>query len=292
MKRIIVILLSGALCLIPRHGAAQGRVEYETVGKSRLTDFWGNGYGAGDMQKISLSYSVAVSRHWQAGAYADYIMMENHGKAAVINDSRIVNAGISCGYMHPLSAKWSMLATLGAGVFAPSDEVSLKSVLGSCGAVFICRINDNLDLGGGIGISNAYGIPMVMPMLYLNWHRDGRLSFNIDMANGINVGASMQLGSKFKIDLTAINMSGISAVRDCGGRSKIYSQLCVHSSLSPVWLISPTTSLFVGVGGSWARSVSESDRTIKAFFSGFSEEHRSKDFGMALRLNAGMRWKF
>lgn len=272
--------------------SAQGQFECETIGRSTLKDYWGRTYGSGSMSRISLAYNFPLGKNWGLGAYADYVIMDNSGESAAINDSRIINTGLSAIYRRPLSPRWSLLATVGAGVFAPADYVRLKSILGSGGAIFVCHINDNLDIGGGAGISNSYGVPMIMPMLYVNWRRNGRFSFNVDLSSRIRVGASMNVGQRLRLDLTAINISGVSAVRERDGESRIYSQLCIGSSLTPSLKLSESASVYVGIGGSWARSVSESDRTLKAFFKGFAEEHRSKDFLPALRLNAGIAWRF
>lgn len=179
--------------------SAQGVLEYEMTGRSRLKDYWGTAYGSGNMSRISLAYNAALAKKWSVGLSADYVTMDNTGEAAAINDSRIVNAGMSVNYLQPLTRKWSLIVSLGAGVFAPADEVRLKSILGSGGAIFVCHINGNLDIGGGAGISNSYGVPMLMPMLYVSWRRNGRFSFNVDMLSRIRVAASMAAGRRFRL---------------------------------------------------------------------------------------------
>lgn len=286
------MILTVVLTVATFGASAQGVLEYEMTGRSRLKDYWGTAYGSGNMSRISLAYNAPVAKKWSVGLSADYVTMDNTGEAAAINDSRVVNAGMSVNCLQPLTRKWSLIASLGAGVFAPADEVRLKSILGSGGAIFVCHINGNLDIGCGAGVSNSYGVPMLMPMLYVSWRRNGRFSFNVDMSSRIRVAASMAAGRRFRLSLTAIDITGVSAVRERDGRSRIYSQLCIGSLLTPSLMLSESASLNVGIGGTWARSVSESDRTLKAFFKGFAEEHRSKDFGAALRLSAGMTWKF
>lgn len=289
MKRISVLLTVALTFLMSHLSYCQGLIKYETVARSELRDYSGNRYGTGDLEKVSFTYNFALAKNWRANVYADYANMDNRGEAAEINDDKIINLGITFSHLRPLSEKWDMLISAGGGIFSPLVGVSFRCMLGNGGLGFVCHINDNFDLGGGLALTNAYGIPMLMPTLYLGWHRDGRFRFNISMADPLSVKASTRFGKMFELDLYAVEMSGISAVRR---NSKIYSQLMVRSYITPTLRLNESTCFFANIGGNWARSVCETDRSLKAFFKAFGEEHKSKDFRPALMLAGGVKWRF
>ena len=140
----------------------------------------------------------------------------------------------------------------------------IKSVLANGAVVFVYKLRNNLDLGIGGGLTNSYGIPMILPMIYFSWRNTGKYELKVDMSSGIKISAATWLNKKFKVELTAIEMDGMSAVMSIDGKSKIYSTVSMKSYISPSFYISKKTSIYLGIGGNWIRSAKISDRSFKA----------------------------
>lgn len=281
--------------------SAQGYVSYESFSESKLVDELGNRYGSGGMRVVSAGYNISLStqkndkgqlKSWSATINASYAHLNNNGEATKLNPDNVLDAGVSLMYLVPISKRWNLMVMAGAGIYAPTDEINAKSILGSGGAAFIRKISSHVDLGIGIGLTNSYGPPMIMPMLYFCWQQSGRFNFKVDMLTGIKVVASTQLNKWFRIDLTAIEMDGMSAVMDIEGKSKIYSMMSLRSYLCPTIKLNNSLSIYGSLGGNWIRSISMTDRNLKAFFNTFKEENNDPYFRTSLRLSAGIKYCF
>ncbi|MCD8235445.1 MAG: DUF6268 family outer membrane beta-barrel protein [Prevotellaceae bacterium] len=279
---------------------AQGYLKVEHLTSSELKDELGNCYGSGDMQVISGGYTLPVSvkrfdngqfRSLSAGISASFAKMKNEGKALEMNPDDLINANLSLSYLLPLSRKWSMMAVLGAGVYSSASEITSKSILANGGAVFIIKLNENVDLGFGAGVTNSYGTPIAMPMLYFSWHPKWKMKFQIDLTNSLKVGASTELG-KLRLELVGIEMDGMSAVRNIDGRSKIYSMVMLKSCFRPSYRINSHFGIFLEAGGNWIRGISVTDRSLKAFFNTFTEENNDPYFKTSFRMSGGFEFKF
>ena len=121
-------------------------------------------------------------------------------------------------------------------------------------------------------------------------HQPIRLSELKKEKDWLKVTAAKWLNRKFKLELTAIEMDGISSVIRIGGKSKIYSSTMMRSTLSPTFCISPKASVYLGIGGNWLRSIRISDRDFGGFLDSFRED--GHDFGVSLRVTAGFNWSF
>ena len=279
---------------------AQGYLKAEHLTSSELKDELGNHYGNGSMQVVSGAYIMPVSskrldngqvRALSASLSASFAKMENEGKALEMNPDDIINANLSLSYLQPFNRKWRMMAILGAGLYSSSNEITSSSILANGGVVFIVRVNDNIDLGFGAGVTNSYGTPMAMPMLYLSWHPRWKMKFQIDLTNSLKVGASTEFG-KLRLEFVGIEMDGMSAVRKIEGRSKIYSMLMLKSYFRPSFKFNTHIGVFLEAGGNWVRSISVTDRSLKAFFKTFKEESHDPYFKTSLRLSGGIEFKF
>ena len=63
--------------------------------------------------------------------------------------------------------------------------VSMKTLLANGAIIFVYKLRKNLDLGIGAGLTNSYGIPMILPMMYFSWRNAGRYELKVDMSSGM-----------------------------------------------------------------------------------------------------------
>lgn len=90
-------------------------------------------------------------------AGGSYTAMNNKNLQSYIDIDQIINMQLSVTNIRPISKKWLLLTTVGAGVYASSD-VKLKNVLGQGGVIFIRQFKSNLSLGAGLAVNNTFGL--------------------------------------------------------------------------------------------------------------------------------------
>lgn len=282
-------------------GFSQGYVNYDCLTSSSLRDKDGNKYGAGNMQRISGRYTIPLSKTvnereqptaWSMTLAASYGMMDNRDGAQDWNPDRILNAGLSVAHVRPISERWSLIASLGGGIYASPEDVSWQSLLASGAFIFVYHVHDNFSVGVGGGVTNSYGIPIVIPMGYLSWRTNGQYEVVIDMSNALKVQVATQFGKNVRMQLTAMEMDGMSAVMRVDDRQKLYSSVMISSGLNVSCRLFGKASVYAGVGGVWLRSADITDRSLKSFFKSFSDDNDELCFAPSLRLSVGLRYGF
>ena len=150
------LLLISLLASFRLSGFSQGYVNYDYLTSSSLKDKDGNKYGESNLQRISGRYTIPLSRTmneskqptgWSMTLAASYGMMDNRDGAQDWNPDRILNASLSVAHVRPLSERWSLIASLGGGIYASPDEVSWQSLLASGAFIFVYRVRDNFSVG-------------------------------------------------------------------------------------------------------------------------------------------------
>lgn len=279
---------------------AQGFAEADYLSASDMHDKDGNTHGSGDMFRVKGRYTQPISvkmnnrqqpTAWSATIAASYAAMNNKGEARSLNPDEIVNASLNISHTRPLSDHWQLMVSFGAGIYAQPNEIAWRSILANGAAIFAYKFSDNLSAGLGVGLTNSYGVPMVVPMGYLNWRTNGDVKVQVDMASGMSVKASTMFGKHFGLELTAIEIDGMSAVRHIDGESKIYSTMMMRSALTPTFYLSKKLKFHLSLGGTWLRSVRMTDRSLKAFFKSFGDNDEDKyRFLPSMRLSAGISY--
>ncbi len=225
---------------------------------------------------------------WGIGISAAYASLDNQD-LPIDMVSEIMNLQLGILHIRPISKKWSMMASIGGGIFTPFTDFSKirwKNVLGSGGVIFIWHLRPNLDLGGGVAVNSSLGYPMVFPALYLNWRLDRKFKVNVSLADGVDLSAGYEFGEYFKLAL-AFEMSGQMALLERDGKDMIFSHQYMVTGLRPEVRIGKTgLSIFVMGGISAYRPVQYSDRTLKAMFASSGSYY----FRVSPYASAGIRF--
>lgn len=299
MKKIIRTATMAAALTISSRLTAQGYIEYGCSTRSSMTDKTGNKHGNGTMQTVTGKFAVPLSMRtdstgritaWKAAMSALYATLDNYGMAKELNPPNVFNGNLNVMHIRPLSRRWSLMATIGCGVYAPTDMIRARSILANGGALFVYRINNGMSVGVGGGLTNSYGVPMVMPMVYFSWASRGRYEFKVDMSSSMEISVATWLNKRIKIELVAIEMDGMAAVTETDGKAKIYSSVAIGSRLRPSVLIGGKTSAFVCIGGTWMRGTEITDRSLRGFADSFRDDKNSPYFRPAIRISAGIAY--
>ncbi|MDR2956007.1 MAG: DUF6268 family outer membrane beta-barrel protein [Prevotella sp.] len=279
---------------------AQGYLKSEYLLSSSFKDKERNKIGSGDLMKYSGGFNIPLSTKlndlgqptaWSVSLYGAYGILNNKDMTENINPDEIINTSLNLTHVRPISKKWSLMVSLGGGVYAAPDDITAKSILFNGGAIFVYKVRDNLDLGIGSGLTNAYGVPLIMPMFVFNWRLSGKYEVNIDIASGMQIAAAIKFSDRFKLKLTAIEFDGMSSVVEVDGKSMIYASTNIKSFLSPEFKIGKSSTLYLGGGGTWVRSVTFAKRSFKGFLDNFKDD-KSMDFNPTGYFVAGFRYGF
>ncbi|MDR2920694.1 MAG: DUF6268 family outer membrane beta-barrel protein [Tannerella sp.] len=280
---------------------AQGYIKTDYLFPSSLKNENGDTFGKGDLLKISGRYILPLSVRqnslgqisaWSATLSGSYGIFGNKKITEQTIPDEIINLNLSISHIRPISQKWYMVASLGGGIYAEPDAITAKSILINGGIFFVYKLLDNLDVGIGAGITNSYGVPVLMPTSYIKWNLTGKYKVTANITNSMEISASAQFNDKFSLKLVGMEMDGMSAVMNIEDKSMIYSSTIMKSYLVPEYKIGKSSTLYLGAGGAWMRSSKLSRRTLKGFWNTFKSDDNNPDFKSTGYLTVGFRYRF
>ena len=239
---------------------------------SSFRDEAGNKLGSGDLLKFTGAYTLPFSLKqnasgqpimWSASVRGTYAILNNRHMALDIHPDEVLSGSLNLTHVRPLSKKWYMIASLGAGIYsAPA------------------------------GLTNSFGVPIAMPMFFLNWQLSGNYEVNVNLSSGVEVSGAVRLGDRFKLRLVAMEMDGISSVMDVEGKSMIYASVMMRSYLCPEYKIGKKSCLYLGIGGNWLRSGDLTKRTLKGFVDNMFSDKDDPYFNPTVYFSAGVKCGF
>ncbi|MCD8260824.1 MAG: DUF6268 family outer membrane beta-barrel protein [Bacteroides sp.] len=271
---VIILTLFGLTLTIKTHGQVYLKSEYVSSSPFKDENNQKTG-GSGDMFKVNGGVSIPLSfkqeennrkKMWALSLDATYATYNNKHIPAFMHPDNIINTTLSMSHLRPIGRKWSMLAVLGGGIYSDPSHIKTKSILGSGGIVFIYHLSDKLDIGVGVGVNNSYGVPLGLPMGYLNWHIDGKYEVKVEMFEAAEVSAAVAFNHWFKLRLIGLEVDDTSAVMDVEGQSKIFGSVSMKSGLQADFLINRSSSIQLTGGGLWNRSACVINRSMKDYF--------------------------
>lgn len=296
MRRYILLIIGFFICT---HAWPQASVEWDYFMKSTFRNHDKEDCGEGGLQRVKARLNIPMSvkldkwgqpRIWNVTLSATHGWLENEGLTEELNPSRIINASVNVSHIRNISKDWMLIASLGVGIYAPTDYISFKSVLASGGAIFAYRLTDNFKIGVGVGLTNSYGTPMVVPMGYLDWSLRGRVEVLLNLSNGVKTSVKIKATDWLTVDVKPIEFDGMSAVVKRDGKDKLYSMFMIRSNLSLDFKMGKHFSIFAGAGGALLRNSSIKDRKIGSLFGG--DDKDKYRFKATPQFLAGIRYKF
>ncbi|MDR1201588.1 MAG: DUF6268 family outer membrane beta-barrel protein [Tannerellaceae bacterium] len=304
--RLLSICLLIAGIFFCAEGNAQVSFKSEYIGKS---GYWYMPSGDKPSERIGNSEGSAIV--WQGNANIPFYLKKNEnghptawgvgigGAYASLNNrnftdnmvSEIMNLQFGIFHLRPLNDKWSMMASVGMGIYAPFTELSnirYKNVLGSAGVIFIRHLKPNLDIGGGLAVNSTFGYPMVFPALYLNWSYEGKFKVNVSLSEGMDLSAGYNFNDYFALSL-AFEMNGQMALLEKDGKDVMFThQYLVTGLRSEIKFGQTGLSMPVMAGINAYRPAYYSDRTLKGMFATNNDFY----FSVSPYASVGIRYGF
>ncbi len=276
---LFIFLLFFSVCT-----QAQIMLKTEYIGKSsywkemgddprqRVGDCEGSAMVYQAMANIPLSVKLNENKRptmWSIGLGGSYASLNNKNFAPDMV-SEIMNLQLAVMHLRPLSSKWSLMASVGVGVYTPFTEFSkirYKHVLGNLGVVFIHHLRPNLDLGGGLAVNSTFGYPMAFPALYFDWRSGRKFKMNVSLGQGLELSAGYHFNDYFSLSLAG-EMNGQMALVEKDGKDKIFTHQYMVAGLRPELKLGKSgLSIPVTLGINAIRPTYYSDRTLKGMFS-------------------------
>ncbi len=228
---------------------------------------------------------------WGAGLGGSYASLDNKNFTDDDMVSEIMNLQLGIFHLRPLNDKWSMMANIGVGVYAPFikfSKIRYENVLGSAGIIFIRHLNPNLDLGGGLAINSTFGFPMVFPALYFNWNLDSKFKANVSIGEGLELGAGYNFSDYFSLSL-AFEMNGQMALLEKDGKDVMFTHQYMVAGLRPEIKFGKTgISMPIMAGVNVCRPTYYSDRSFKGMFAMDNDFY----FTVSPYVSAGIKYGF
>ncbi|MCL3850842.1 MULTISPECIES: DUF6268 family outer membrane beta-barrel protein [Parabacteroides] len=281
---------------------AQVWLKAEYIGSSGFKDVDNKKVGGkGDMKVIQGGVNIPVSMKmdennhptaWMVGLGASYASMNNKDLSGYIDLPHIFNAQLAVSYIRPLSKKWSLLASVGAGIFMDTGSLAYvrwNNVMGVGMAAAIWHLRDNLDVGMGLALNTSFGYPMAFPALFVDWRIEGRYMVNVSMMDGAELSGGIQLHKLFRLKLIG-SMSGMLAFVKHEGKDQIFTQQYIITGLQPELTITKSLSVPITIGLSAYRTAFYDDRSLKAMFRSMDRDydpHFSPSFYTSVAIKYG-----
>lgn len=144
MKSILLSVFV-LLLFLSENVRAQVTIKTGYISSSQYKDEEGQKTGGrGDMRFVEGNVNIPVSQKmnerkqptvWMISAGASYTALNNKNLQSYIDVDQIINTQLSVTNIRPISKRWLLLTTIGAGVYTTSD-VRLKNILGQGGGCF------------------------------------------------------------------------------------------------------------------------------------------------------------
>ncbi len=295
MKQLFTILL---FIICSHASTAQVSLKTEYLGTS--TYHLNNGGKSNDQEgsarvyQADITLPVSVSKDslpkvWGiniTGAIAD---LDNRHLSENQVLSHMINLQVSLFHLRPLTNNWSLLALAGAGLYtAETSLASIKGnqILGNAGTIFIKKLSEDLELGGGAVLNNAFGYPMLFPAFYFNYTYEGRYRVKVSMMNGLEVLAGYTFSDNFSLYFTT-QMNAQLALLESKEKEVIFTHQYIIAGIQPELNINQQISVPLTLGINATRWAYFTDRNLKSLFEDSNHETHfgiSPYVGIALKL--------
>lgn len=274
-------------------------IKTEYIGTSSLLDDNGDrvegNKGAALVYKggINLPFSSRMSENnhpvvWGVGISASYTSFDNGNISKNLVLSEMLETQVAFYHIRSLNEKWSMMASLGVGIYTSDTKLSgirYRNLLGNVGTIFIRKLKPNLEIGLGIAMNNTFGYPMIFPALYFGWMYEGYFTFNLSMMDGGEMSVRYNINKKASLSLIA-EMNGQGTMLEKDEQEMMFSHQYIVTGFRPEIKISKHFSMSLTVGASIMRSVGYNKRSLKGLFSNSSAD---SDFKESFYISGGFR---
>jgi hypothetical protein len=280
--------------------AAYGQIRFESsyMSPSSYRDATNTAVGGkGDFKDMRLGVQIPVYQKlnernqptaWAVAAKGLYASMNNSDMTRDLCIDRLLNAELGIVHLRPINEKWSLMASLGGGVYTDLSEFSGKSVLVQAGSLFIWAARPNIDFGFGVALNNVIGYPMLFPSLYFKWETGNRIEVDVIVYNDALLSAGMKMNDALTLRLL-VQGRGMSAIVKRDNKPVIFTQSFSIIGLQPEIYINKMLSIPIVAGISVKREAYYLERKLISFY---HAEDSYPNFATAAYFSVGLKYGF
>lgn len=205
-------------------------------------------------------------RMWSGFISGKYMKMNETTSPEVYPFKKILNMYAGISHYRTLTDKWSLSVIGGMGVCTDDTRFSRigwnnAMVYGMGTAIY--RVNNNLDIGGGLILTNAFNTPMVFPSVYIKWKGEGRYSFELSTRTYDLVSSlGMQVTSYLRLALVAEYNRISTPLEDENDKDYYYSFNYLTTGIRPEIIVSKKVTIPIEAGAAFAGSGSYKKRKL------------------------------
>lgn len=205
-------------------------------------------------------------RMWSGFISGKYMKMNETTSPEVYPFKKILNMYTGISHYRTLTDKWSLSVIGGIGVCTDDTRFSRigwnnAMVYGMGTAIY--RVNNNLDIGGGLILTNAFNTPMVFPSVYIKWKGEGRYSFELSTRTYDLVSSlGMQVTSYLRLALVAEYNRISTPLEDENDKDYYYSFNYLTTGIRPEIIVSKKVTIPIEAGAAFAGSGSYKKRKL------------------------------
>lgn len=224
---------------------------------------------------------------WALFLQGSYASMENKNYEENLFPTKLLNAQIGVKHIRPLRGKWSIMAMASVGVYTDLEQITFDDVLLQGGVIFIKNFNPNLALGAGPVLTNAFGVPMIMPGIYFNWETQGALHFKIAFPQGAEIGYRFTPNFDLK---AVVELDGMTAEINQNGKSMLLGYQQILAGIRPQFKLGEYWTAELTAGTTLLRSFQTNDRKVSSIFK--EKDIADPRFTTTFYGAASLKWKF
>lgn len=238
---------------------------------------------------LNISPDRTKVRMWSAFVSGKYMKMNETSSPRVYPTNKILNLYTGISHYRTLTDRWSLSAIAGMGIC--TDDTRLSGVGWYNAMVYgmgtaIYKVNDYLDIGGGLILTNAFNTPMAFPSVYVKWERDGKYSFGLSTRAYDAVGyLGMQIMPHLRLSLVGEYNRISTPFENDEDKNYYYSFNYLTTGLRPEIIINSKITIPIEFGAAFAGSGSYKKRKLSSLLK--SED--SYDFGVSPYVSISFR---
>lgn len=149
--------------------------------------------------------STGAFRSWSMAVSGSYMKFTNEKYESEIMPEKLLGTDISLIHTRNLRGKWSLMAMVSAGVYTDLEKISYKDLFINGGVLFIKQQSPRFVYGFGAAFTNAFGTPMLLPGLYVQWSTGKKFKVEIVVPEKFRV--SHKLNDRIETGI-AVRMNG------------------------------------------------------------------------------------
>jgi hypothetical protein len=230
--------------------------------------------------------STGAFRNWSMAVSGSYMEFTNDKYEKAVMPDELLGADISILHMRNLRGKWSLMAMASAGIYTDLEKISYKDLFINGGVLFIKQQNPRFAWGFGAGLTNAFGTPMVLPGLFVQWTTGNRFKVEIVVPEKFRV--SHKLNDFIETGI-AVRMNGGSFdVEKHQDNRRLLSYKEMTAGWENSFYLSRLFSVNVAGGATLLRSVDYRKKNLSEMFKTMPEHRLSTGWF----VSAGVRMHF